>query len=84
MLDLHQIGKTLKQQRREKRVSQSALSARSGVSRTRIEALENNRINDISYKNVVRLLNALDLDLRLTALNAQRPTLEDLMAEDAQ
>jgi hypothetical protein len=37
---------------------------------------------DIGYKRLSRILHALGLDLRLTELNQQRPTLEDLRAEE--
>ncbi len=81
-MDLLKIGAHVKQSRRGRRWSQSELAKRSGVSLARIDALENHRATDIGFKNVMRILHALDLDLRLTTFNASRPTLEDLMTED--
>jgi len=54
----------------------------SGVSRPRIAALEGDRITDITFGNLLNILHALDLDLRVVPLNRQRPTLEELQAGD--
>ena len=76
------IGQTIRQSRRSKRLSQGRLSHLSGVSRARIAALESDKITDITFGNLLNILHALDLDLRLVPLNQQRPTLEDLQADD--
>lgn len=83
MTDLLKIGEQIKGARRRQGLSQRELSLRSGVSRARIEALENQRIPDIGFKNLLRIMNAVGLDLRVTDFNLRRPTLEDLVAEDA-
>ena len=80
-IDLAHIGQIVRQSRREKRLSQGQLATLSGVSRARIAALETKRIGDITFGNLLRILHALDLDLRVTALNRQRPTLDDLREE---
>jgi transcriptional regulator with XRE-family HTH domain len=81
-LNLTSIGQTVRQARRVKRLSQEKLSQLSGVSRARIAALEIDKITDITFGNLLNILHALDLDLRITTLNLQRPTLEDLKAEE--
>jgi len=68
--------------RRRQRLTQSDLARKSGVSRARIDALENARAAGIGFKPVLRLLNALGLDLKVGELDRGRPTLEDLMAEE--
>jgi len=78
---LTSIGQTIRQARRSKRLSQDRLSALSGVSRARIAALEGEKITDITFGNLLSVLNALDLDLRVVPLSRQRPTLEELQAE---
>jgi transcriptional regulator with XRE-family HTH domain len=78
---LASIGQAVRQKRREKRLSQDRLSELSGVSRARIAALEGDKIIDITYGNLLNILHALDLDLRIVPLSRQRPTLEDLQAE---
>jgi transcriptional regulator with XRE-family HTH domain len=82
MEDLIELGERIKAARRKKGWSQTRLAQASGVSRARIEALENARITEIGFKHLLRILNALDFDFRLTQLNRGRPTLEDLTAEN--
>ena len=84
MPDLIEIGDKIKESRKRLRLTQRQLAERSGVSRARIEALENHRIPDIGFKNLLRIMNAVGLDIRVTALNRQRPTLDDLLQEEAQ
>jgi transcriptional regulator with XRE-family HTH domain len=82
-MDLVELGGRIKAARKTKGWSQTQLAQASDVSRARLEALENARLAEIGFKHLLRILNALDLDLRLTQLNRGRPTLEDLTAEDA-
>jgi len=78
---LTSIGQTVRQARRAKRFSQERLSELSGVSRARIAALEGDKITDITFGNLLNILHALDLDLRVVTLNRKRPTLEELQAD---
>ncbi|HXO72268.1 MAG TPA: helix-turn-helix transcriptional regulator [Bradyrhizobium sp.] len=80
-MDLIELGKHIKATRKAKGWSQTQLAQASGVSRARLEALENARLAEIGFKHLLRILIALDLDLRLTQFNRGRPTLEDLIAE---
>jgi transcriptional regulator with XRE-family HTH domain len=82
MLKLIELGKLVKQARRAQNLSQAELVQRSSVSRARIDALENGRISEIGFKNLMRVMNTLGLDLRVTQLNNDRPTLEDLIEEN--
>jgi transcriptional regulator with XRE-family HTH domain len=82
MMDLIELGERVKATRKSKGWSQTRLAQAAGVSRARLEALENARLAEIGVKHLLRILNALELDLRLTQLNRGRPTLEDLAAED--
>ena len=82
MVDLIDLGELIKKTRRDQKLSQGELVQRSKVSRARLDALENGRISDIGFKNLMRVMNALGLDLRVTELNDSRPTLEDLVEED--
>jgi transcriptional regulator with XRE-family HTH domain len=81
MLDLIEIGTRLRATRRNQGISQQELSRLSGVSRARIDALENGRAFEIGFKHLTRLLTALHLELRLGEANQQRPTLDDLEKE---
>jgi transcriptional regulator with XRE-family HTH domain len=81
MANLLELGEKVKQARKTLRLTQRELASICGVSRARIEALENQRIADIGFKNLLRIMNAVGLDLRVTDLNRQRPTLDDLVAD---
>ena len=80
-MDLIELGEQIKQARRAQHLSQSELAERAGVSRARIDAIENGRAPEAGLKLTLRMLRALGLDLRLTTQNDSRPTLEDLRKE---
>jgi transcriptional regulator with XRE-family HTH domain len=82
-MDLVELGERVKAARKSKGWSQTKLAQAAGISRARLEALENARLAEMGIKHLLRILNALDLDLRLTQFNRGRPTLEDLVAEEA-
>lgn len=82
-MDLIQLGARVKTTRKAKGWSQAQLAKAAGVSRARLEALENARIAEIGFKHLLRILHALGLDLRVTEFNRGRPTLQDLAAEEA-
>jgi transcriptional regulator with XRE-family HTH domain len=82
MKKLIEVGKLVREARHAQNLSQGELVERSSVSRARIDALENGRISEIGFKNLLRVMNTLGLDLRVTQLNNDRPTLEDLTEED--
>ena len=82
MIDLSELGEKVKQERKALRLTRDQLAAKAGVSRARIEALENLRAADIGFKNLLRIMNAVGLDLRITTFNQRRPTLEDLIEDE--
>ena len=83
MTDLAELGQAIRHRRAELGLTREQLSSLARVSRARIEALENGRAVEMGFQNLMQILNALGLDLRLTELNRQRPTLEDLQRENA-
>jgi transcriptional regulator with XRE-family HTH domain len=82
MIDLSDLGEKVKQERKALRLTRDQLATKAGVSRARIEALENLRAADIGFKNLLRIMNAVGLDLRITTFNQRRPTLEDLIEDE--
>lgn len=81
-MDLVEVGEQVRSARKKRGLSQAEVVKLSGVSRARLDALENGRAADIGFKNVVRILTAVGLDLRIGSANAQRPTLDDLIEEE--
>ena len=81
-MELLDVGAQAKAARKARALTQREVAAISGVSRARLDALENGRPSDIGFRNVVRILNALGLDLQIVPGKARRPTLDDLMREE--
>jgi transcriptional regulator with XRE-family HTH domain len=82
MADLQEMARTIASHRRQRGLTQDALARKAGVSRPLIAKLETGRYPEVGVKKLLRILHAVGLDLRITALNLKRPTLEDLRAED--
>lgn len=82
MIDLNDLGDEIKNARKQRKLTREKLAELSGLSRARIEALENGRVADMGFKRVLTLMNIVGLDFRLTTFNNKRPTLEDIMEED--
>ena len=81
MSDLSTIGEAVRKRRKELGLSQQELAEMANVARNRIAPLENDRLPEIGFRTLTKILHALGLDLRVTTLNRQRPTLDDLRAE---
>jgi transcriptional regulator with XRE-family HTH domain len=79
--DLSTIGEAVRKRRKELGLSQQELAELANVARNRIAPLENDRLPEIGFRTLTKILHALGLDLRVTTLNRQRPTLDDLRAE---
>jgi transcriptional regulator with XRE-family HTH domain len=84
MIDLHDIAEAIVTHRKEQRLTQHQLAAQARVSRDLIAKLETGRLPELGVKKLLRILRAVGLDLRMTTLNLNRPTLEDLQAEEAE
>jgi transcriptional regulator with XRE-family HTH domain len=54
------MGYKIKEKRKEKKMTQEELSAKSGVSRTTISGLENGTLRATSSKTLLKLARALD------------------------
>lgn len=81
MIDLGTIGEAVRKRRKELGLSQQELAELANVARNRIAPLENDRLPEIGFRTLTKILHVLGLDLRVTTLNRQRPTLDDLRAE---
>jgi transcriptional regulator with XRE-family HTH domain len=81
MLGLDEIGRELASARKTRRLSQSDLAHRAGVSRPTIDLIENGRARDLGYSKLIRILAAVGLELKLQPITPERPTLDDLLKE---
>jgi len=84
MMGLETIGHEIATHRKAAGLTQAQLAQRSRVGRALIAALETGSRREVGFGKLLQILAVLGLDLRLTAANAGRPTLEDLRREDAQ
>jgi transcriptional regulator with XRE-family HTH domain len=84
MISLGEIGERISSARKENRLTQLELATRAGVSRPTIDLLENGRATEIGYSKLARILAVLGLEFRLQPISPQRPTLDDLLKEDAE
>ena len=75
------VGERVRAARKAKGLTQTEVAERAGVSRARLDALENGRPSDIGFNNVVRMLHAVGLELQVVS-GTRRPTLDDLMREN--
>ena len=80
-MDFDSLGQEIRRQRDAMGLTQEQLAAKALVSRPTIARLETGRATDLGYRSILRILNALGLDLRVSTLNRGRPTLEDIAAE---
>lgn len=81
-MDIWTLGEAVRKARKELGLTQKELADRAEVSRGRVEGLENERLADIGLMTLLKILEILQLDLALTTLNRQRPTLDDLQREN--
>jgi transcriptional regulator with XRE-family HTH domain len=83
MLTIHQIGRLVATARTSQGHRQTDLANRASLSRATIDALENGRASDIGVSKLSRILAALGLELSVRPATNERPTLDELLKEDA-
>jgi transcriptional regulator with XRE-family HTH domain len=83
MFDLVELGAQVRANRRAMRLSRDDLASTCQVHRNTIAALETGNASGIQVNLLLRIINAVGLDLRATELNGGRPTLEDVARENA-
>jgi transcriptional regulator with XRE-family HTH domain len=83
MLTIDQIGRVVATARTSQGLRQIDLANGASLSRATIDALENGRASDIGVSKLSRILAALGLELSVRPATNERPTLDELMKEDA-
>jgi len=80
MGDLKRIGIQVREARKGQGITQAALAAGTGVSRTTLSLLESGIIQELGIRKVIRILDRLGLELTTRPAGAP-PTLEEIREE---
>ncbi len=78
---LFKIGERIRLERKQRKMSQSVLAKQLGMSRSTISQIENGTVQDIGVRKLIRILEILDLELRVRPAGSP-PTLEELREDD--
>lgn len=77
---LFEIGNEIRAERKRRKITQDQLARTFGMSRSTISQIEKGIVQDIGIRKVIRILEYLDLELRVRPRGVP-PTLEDLQQE---
>ncbi len=77
---LFEIGQHIRKERKKRKLSQQHLANLLGMSRTTISQIENGIIQDIGVRKLFRILEVLDLEVKVRPAGSP-PTLEELQVE---
>ena len=83
MLSLKALGERIASARRALKLTQTTVAESAGVSRPTLASLENGRAGELGFSKIARILSVLGLELRLSTANLQRPTLDELLADNS-
>ena len=78
---LLEIGKYIRTARKKQKTSQAELAKALGMSRTTIGQIENGTVQEIGVRKLIRILEYLDLELRVRP-QGKPPTLDELRNEE--
>jgi len=78
---LFEIGQKIRQERKKRGLSQAALAERLGMSRTTIGQIELGTVGEVGVRKLIRLLEVLELELRVRPAGLP-PTLDELREEE--
>jgi len=80
MDDLNRIGNQVREARKWQCLTQAALAAEAGISRTTLSLLEGGIVQELGIRKVIRILDRLGLELTTRPAGAP-PTLEEIREE---
>ncbi len=84
MSALADIGNAIAASRKLRRLTQAEVARAAHVSLSTLKALEAHRGDEIGFTKLTRLLAVLGMELRLQPITPRRPTLEEILAEEAE
>lgn len=65
-MDIDLIGHTVRVERLRRGLTQATVASMAGVSKGRIEAIENGRVTDMGFKTVCQVLTGLGFRIQIT------------------
>ena len=65
-MEFYEIAKVIKDSRKEKKLTQSELADKVGITRQTLSKLENGFIDKVSLQLFIKILEGLDLELEIT------------------
>lgn len=74
---LFEIGVHIRQERKKRKLTQAQLAGLLGMSRSTISQIENGSVQDIGVRKLIRILEILNLELRVRTAGLP-PTLDEL------
>lgn len=77
---LYEIGQNIRQARKRRKLTQEQLANLLGMSRATISQIENGTVQDIGFRKILRILEVLDLELKVRPAGSP-PTLDELQQE---
>lgn len=80
-MNLEDLGKAIRQARKQKHWTQADLGEQLGMSRATVSAIENGTVNEIGIRKVMALCSLLGLELQVQTRQTKRPTLHTLVSE---
>ncbi len=83
-MDMQELGQTLRDARKQRKLTQLQLSEQLGMSRATISALENGTVNEVGIRKVLAICSLLGLELLVQSHQPRRPTLHTLVTEAEQ
>jgi transcriptional regulator with XRE-family HTH domain len=78
---LFEIGRHIREERKRRKISQTQLAELLGMSRSTISQIENGIIQDIGIRKIIRILDVLELEIRVRPAGTP-PTLDELREEE--
>ena len=79
-MSFDEIGQTIRNARKSRKLTQSSLGAQLGMSRATISGIENGTVAEIGIRKILSICAALGIEL-VAQEKTRRPTLQQLMKE---
>jgi HTH-type transcriptional regulator / antitoxin HipB len=79
-MDIQSIGNAVALTRKQRKLTQTQLADRLGMSRSTISGIENGTISEIGIRKILKICDFLGLELKIEKKSA-RPTLPQLIRE---